>query len=136
MQSMSRSGNCLDNAAMESFFGTLKSEYFHLTEFDSVEQLREGLDDYIRYYDEDRIKLRLTHRRSTTRSPSNLPGSVQGKGGHHPHACRFGFEDGAAGRSRSSRYRAGHVHRTARTAARQFLRWPRSAAISLLRNCS
>jgi len=44
---------------MESFFGTLKSEYFHLTEFDSVEQLREGLDDYVRYYNEDRIKLRL-----------------------------------------------------------------------------
>ena len=28
-QSMSRKGNCLDNAAMESFFGTLKSEFFH-----------------------------------------------------------------------------------------------------------
>lgn len=30
-QSMSRKGNCLDNATMKSFFGTLKSEYFHLT---------------------------------------------------------------------------------------------------------
>jgi hypothetical protein len=32
-QSMSRKGNCFDNAAMESFFGTLKAEYFHLTDF-------------------------------------------------------------------------------------------------------
>jgi putative transposase len=32
-QSMSRKGNCLDNAAMECFFGTLKSEYFHLNKF-------------------------------------------------------------------------------------------------------
>lgn len=38
-QSMSRKGNCLDNAAMESFFGTRKSEFFHLNRFDSIEQL-------------------------------------------------------------------------------------------------
>ncbi|SJN14688.1 Mobile element protein [Halomonas citrativorans] len=38
-QSMSRKGNCLDNAAMESFFGTLKSEYFYLNRFDTIEQL-------------------------------------------------------------------------------------------------
>jgi putative transposase len=35
-QSMSRRGNCLDNAAMESFFGTLKSELFYLNKFDTV----------------------------------------------------------------------------------------------------
>lgn len=33
-QSMSRKGNCLDNAAMESFFGTLKSEFFYLNKFE------------------------------------------------------------------------------------------------------
>jgi len=59
IQSMSRKGNCLDNAAMESFFGTLKSELFHLEQFDSVEDLKTALEDYIRYYNEDRIKLRL-----------------------------------------------------------------------------
>lgn len=58
-QSMSRKGNCLDNAAMESFFGTLKSEFFHLKRFESVEELKAGLDEYIHYYNHDRIKLRL-----------------------------------------------------------------------------
>ena len=58
-QSMSRKGNCLDNAAMESFFGTLKSEFFHLKRFESVEELKAGLDEYIHYYNHDRIKLKL-----------------------------------------------------------------------------
>ena len=58
-QSMSRKGNCLDNAAMESFFGTLKSEYFHLTKFTCLDELKAGLDEYIRYYNVDRIKLKL-----------------------------------------------------------------------------
>lgn len=58
-QSMSRKGNCLDNAAMESFFGTLKSEYFHLNKFSSLEELEDGLRGYIRYYNQDRIRLKL-----------------------------------------------------------------------------
>ena len=58
-QSMSRKGNCLDNAAMESFFGTLKSEFFYLNRFESVEELKAGLDEYIRYYNHDRIKAKL-----------------------------------------------------------------------------
>lgn len=58
-QSMSRKGNCLDNAAMESFFGTLKSEFFYLNRFESVDELKAGLDKYIRYYNHDRIKLKL-----------------------------------------------------------------------------
>jgi putative transposase len=59
VQSMSRKGNCYDNAAMESFFGVLKSEFFYLNKFDSVAALREGLVDYIHYYNHDRIKLKL-----------------------------------------------------------------------------
>ncbi|WP_425048964.1 IS3 family transposase [Pseudomonas juntendi] len=58
-QSMSRKGNCLDNAAMESFFGTLKSEFFYPQRFKSVEELKAGLDEYIHYYNHDRIKLKL-----------------------------------------------------------------------------
>lgn len=58
-QSMSRKGNCLDNAAMESFFGTLKSEFYYLEKFSSVEELRTGIDKYIRYYNHERIKLKL-----------------------------------------------------------------------------
>lgn len=59
VQSMSRKGNCHDNAAMESFFGVLKSEFFYLNRFDSVDELRAGLADYIHYYNHDRIKLKL-----------------------------------------------------------------------------
>ena len=58
-QSMSRKGNCLDNAAMESFFGTLKSEFFYLNRFENVEELDERLGEYIRYYNHDRIKSKL-----------------------------------------------------------------------------
>lgn len=59
IQSMSRKGNCLDNAAMESFFAILKSEYFHLNKFESSEQLRVGLNEYIDYYNHTRIKSKL-----------------------------------------------------------------------------
>ena len=59
VQSMSRKGNCLDNAAMESFFGTLKSECFHTCKYDSVTELEAVLHEYIRYYNNDRIKLKL-----------------------------------------------------------------------------
>ena len=59
IQSMSRKGNCLDNAAMESFFGTLKAEFFHLNRFESIEQLQAGIGQYIHYYNHERIKLKL-----------------------------------------------------------------------------
>lgn len=58
-QSMSRKGNGFDNAVIESFFGTLKAEYFHLAMPSSVEVLEAGVDDYIRYYNHERIKLGL-----------------------------------------------------------------------------
>lgn len=59
VQSMSRKGNCHDNAAMESFFGVLKSELLYLNKFTSIEQLEAGIIDYIDYYNHDRIKLKL-----------------------------------------------------------------------------
>lgn len=58
-QSMSRRGNCLDNAAMESFFATVKTELFYLQKFASTEDLRGELVRYIRYYNHHRIKLKL-----------------------------------------------------------------------------
>ena len=58
-QSMSRKGNCLDNAAMESFFGTLKTEMFYLKCFGSIDELERDIKEYIRYYNHDRIKLKL-----------------------------------------------------------------------------
>lgn len=42
-QSMSRKGNCFDNAAIESFFAALKAEYFHFSDFEDVERLNAGL---------------------------------------------------------------------------------------------
>jgi len=58
-QSMSRKGNCLDNAVMENFFGILKSECFYTRKFESVEQLKQSLHKYIHYYNHDRIKIKL-----------------------------------------------------------------------------
>jgi len=58
-QSMSRKGNCLDNAVMENFFGILKTEFFHCKKFESVEAFKTGLDEYMRYYNHDRIKEKL-----------------------------------------------------------------------------
>jgi transposase InsO family protein len=57
--SMSRKGNCYDNAAMESFFGTLKSEYFYLNDIRDIDELQLGIKEYINYYNRDRIKLKL-----------------------------------------------------------------------------
>ena len=58
-QSMSRKGNCLDNAVMENFFGILKSELLYLQEFDSLEHFRRELEDYLDYYNYRRIKAKL-----------------------------------------------------------------------------
>jgi putative transposase len=59
VQSMSRKANCLDNAAMESFFATLKCEMFYPNKFKTVVELKEALHKYIRYYNVDRIKMGL-----------------------------------------------------------------------------
>lgn len=58
-QSMSRKGNCFDNAVMESFFGTLKAECFHLNKFADIDALRASLKEYIDYYNRQRIKVKL-----------------------------------------------------------------------------
>ena len=46
IQSMSRKGNGLDNAAMESFFGRLKTECFYGREFNSREEIVDAVRDY------------------------------------------------------------------------------------------
>lgn len=56
-QSMSRKGNCWDNAVMESFFATFKNEYHYRFKEKTEENLRAAVDEYIKYYNEDRIKL-------------------------------------------------------------------------------
>lgn len=59
VQSMSRKGNCLDNAVIENFFGTLKAELFYLKKYQSIQELKREIKGYIQYYNHDRIKLNL-----------------------------------------------------------------------------
>ena len=58
-QSMSRKGNCLDNSPMENFFGILKQEMYYGQTYKSYEQLKQAIDVYIKYYNEERIKEKL-----------------------------------------------------------------------------
>ena len=62
IQSMSRKANCLDNAVAESWFGTLKSELIYSDEVKktkTIEELIQKIKDYIKYYNEERIKEKL-----------------------------------------------------------------------------
>ena len=61
--SMSRKGNSPDNGMMESFFGILKTEMFYGYEntFQSLEHLEQAIVDYIDYYNNKRIKVKLKH---------------------------------------------------------------------------
>jgi len=58
-QSMSRKGNCFDNAVIESFFGYFKAEYSHLSKIDNLEEQEEGVRNYIYFYSYEHIKLGL-----------------------------------------------------------------------------
>jgi len=58
-QSMSRKGNCLDNAVMENWFGIMKTEFFYQKKFDDVGSFKAELKEYIDYYNHDRIKQKL-----------------------------------------------------------------------------
>lgn len=58
-QSMSRKGNCLDNSVMENFFGRLKVEMFYDEKFESVDAFIQKLHEYINYYNNERISLKL-----------------------------------------------------------------------------
>ncbi len=58
-QSMSRKGNCYDNSVMENFFGILKSEFYHNQKFSSIEHFSKELSEYMDYYNNRRIKVKL-----------------------------------------------------------------------------
>lgn len=55
-QSMSRKATCLDHAVAEHFFGLLKTEWFDLEKFDSIDQLEKAIVAYIGCYNSHRIK--------------------------------------------------------------------------------
>jgi putative transposase len=59
VQSMSRKGNCYDNAVMENFFGHLKEELFHRVRFLSTDALATQLKEFIRWYNTERISTKL-----------------------------------------------------------------------------
>jgi putative transposase len=58
-QSMSRKGNCYDNAVMENFFGHLKEELFHHVRFISTDALATAVNEYIHWYNNERISTKL-----------------------------------------------------------------------------
>lgn len=59
VQSMSRKGNCLDNAVAENFFGIMKSELLYTQKFSDPKIFIKALEEYIHYYNNKRIKLKL-----------------------------------------------------------------------------
>jgi putative transposase len=59
VQSMSRVGRCIDNGPMEAFWGTLKSEKYYLNKYSTFEELKEDIEDYIKFYNYERLQKRL-----------------------------------------------------------------------------
>jgi len=59
--SMSRKGNCLDNACIESFFSHLKSECLYLHNFKTDEEVQNAIHNYIRFYNHKRFQTRLNN---------------------------------------------------------------------------
>lgn len=61
ISSMSRRGNCWDNAVIESFHSNLKSEEFQYIKFNSIslKEVRNHVEDYVKHYNEERIQEKL-----------------------------------------------------------------------------
>jgi putative transposase len=59
VQSMSRKGNCYDNAVIENFFGHLKEELFHRVRFLNTDALAAAIEEYIHWYNTKRISTKL-----------------------------------------------------------------------------
>jgi putative transposase len=58
-QSMSRKGNCLDNSIVENFFSQVKSEFYYINQFESVDDFIIKLTEYLNYYNNERLPLKL-----------------------------------------------------------------------------
>lgn len=57
-QSMSRVSRCIDNGPMEGFWGTIKSEMYYITKFNSFKELEETIHKYIYFYNNERYQLK------------------------------------------------------------------------------
>ena len=58
-QSMSRVGRCIDNGPMEGFFGIIKCEKYYLNKYNTFEELKKAIDDYMYFYNNKRIQKKL-----------------------------------------------------------------------------
>jgi len=58
LQSFSRKGNCMDNSLMENFFGIMKNEMYYGCEFKTLAELRKAMEEYIIYYNTERINIK------------------------------------------------------------------------------
>lgn len=56
VQNMSRVGRCIDNGPMEGFWGILKSEMYHLHKFSDYESIKNAIEEYIDYYNNNRYQ--------------------------------------------------------------------------------
>jgi putative transposase len=54
--SMSRVGRCIDNGPIEAFWGTLKVEKYYLHKYESYETLKNAIDEYIAFYNNERYQ--------------------------------------------------------------------------------
>ncbi|MED5017073.1 IS3 family transposase [Paenibacillus chibensis] len=59
--SISRKGNCWDNASMENFFSHFKTECFYLHSFQSAKQVKHAAQQYIRFYNHARFQTKLNN---------------------------------------------------------------------------
>lgn len=59
IQSMSRVGRCIDNGPMEGFFGIIKSEMYYLNKYNDIEVLKNDIDNYINFYNNERYQTKL-----------------------------------------------------------------------------
>lgn len=60
--SMSRKGNCLDNACIENFFGHLKSELMYLNNFKTKNEVIKAVNEYMYFYNNERFQAKLNNR--------------------------------------------------------------------------
>ena len=71
---MSRRGNCLDNAPMESFFASLKKEHIHPAQFRTREEAKAAVFDYVEvFYNRQRLHSALGYR-----TPTEARASMEG----------------------------------------------------------
>ena len=56
---MSRVGKCIDNRPMEGVFGTIKVEKYYLNKYDTLDDSKNDIKEYIRFYNEERLQKNL-----------------------------------------------------------------------------